>query len=243
MSSKLYFAGKQRVANCAWFALRNLVQRNAVSAKSLRELADFLMEGFKKHALEPYFAPDSDGLYLLDGKDAVDYDIQVIKGQLAFLGYVLSDRTRTAVSPLRDYATVLGDGVPEAAGGSKFLLLVETKDDPPCFHYAVLLRGGVKNKNAKPYRWLDSLRAHPATYWTFEEFLAAEAPNYGTVRGVFEMVRYYFPLFVFTTCLGVFGGLPMRFPLLRLSFTQEAGEKYESMDSYLQAIQVAVHNS
>ena len=70
-----------------------------------------------------------------------------------------------------------------------------------------------------------------------------EAPRYGKIENVFEMVRYYFPLFVFTTCLGVFGGLPMRFPLPRLSFTQEAGEKYESMDSYLQAIKVAVHNS
>eukprot|EP00854_Cymbomonas_tetramitiformis_P019177 gene19177-22925_t len=134
-----------------------------------------------------WFALLNLGMYLLDGKDAVHYDIQVIKGQLAFLGYVLSDRTRTAISPFRDYATVLGDDVPEAAAGRRSLFLVETMDDLPSKHYAVSLRGGVKNKNAKPYRWLDSLRAQPATYWTYDEFLAAEAPNYKVVKGVFEM--------------------------------------------------------
>eukprot|EP00854_Cymbomonas_tetramitiformis_P012593 gene12593-14882_t len=174
MSSKaLYFAGTQRVANCAWFALRNLVQRNAVSAKDLREFADALTEG----------------TVLLDGKDAVDYDIQVIKGQLAFLGYVLSDRTRTAVSPFRDYATVLSDGVPEAAAGKRFLLLVETMDDLPSGHYAVLLRGGVKNKNAKPYRWLDSLRAHPATYWTYEEFLIEAGVKYESMDTYLQDIK------------------------------------------------------
>eukprot|EP00854_Cymbomonas_tetramitiformis_P024420 gene24420-29694_t len=130
----------------------------------------------------------SKGMYLLDGKDTVHYDIKVIKGQLAFLGFVLSDRTLTACSPFRDYATVLGDDVPEAAAGRRFLFFVETRDDRPSGHFAVLLRGGV-NKNAKPYRWLDSLRAQPRIYWTYDEFLAAEAPNYKVVKGVFEMEK------------------------------------------------------
>ncbi|KAK3286011.1 hypothetical protein CYMTET_6401 [Cymbomonas tetramitiformis] len=60
-------------------------------------------------------------MYLLDGRDAVDYDIQVIKGQLAFLGFVLSDLTRTACSPLSDYVTVLGDDVPQAPAGRRSL--------------------------------------------------------------------------------------------------------------------------
>lgn len=192
----LYFAGTQRVSNCAWFALRNLVQRNAVSAKGLRDFADSLMEGVRKNALEAYFHADGDGLYLLDDRgNAIDFDIQVVKAQLAFLGYVWKDLTREECLPFDEntleLAKLQGDAESEVR---RFLIRVDTLDDPPAAHYAVLLIGGVK-QSSRPVRWLDSLRPQPRMYWTYEEFIKEESSNYSRVKGVYEMVEMvrYFP--------------------------------------------------
>jgi len=234
----LQFFGPQKIANCALFAIRNLVQSNKLSAKKFQEFADSFVEGIRKHGLQIYFMETQ---YELDEDgNAIMYDALVVKAQLAFFGIALRDHDFKGHA-FASYAEVVRAPPPQGTEGRRFLFLLQTKDDPPAPHFAVLMC--VARKGAKPYRWLCSLRVRADAYDTYEDFIKVEAPRYGKIEKVFEMVSYYFPLYVFTTCLGVFGGLPMRFPLLRLSFTQVAGEKYESIDSYLQAIQVAVHNS
>ena len=194
-----YFAGTQNVANCAWFALRNLLQKNVVTAKGFREFADALAEGVGRYGIEAYFPLEDGRFYQFDDKNnAVDYDFEVVKGQLALLGFGLNDRTRRASIAFHEYAPELevphGADEAEVTGGKKFLVMVETKDEPPVVHYAVLLIGGGK-KNSKPVRWLDSLRAQPNAYWTYQEFVEKEAPNYSMVKRLYELVEMvrYFP--------------------------------------------------
>eukprot|EP00854_Cymbomonas_tetramitiformis_P016618 gene16618-19742_t len=147
--------------------------------------------------METQYELDKDG-------NAIMYDALVVKAQLAFFGTALRDHHFTGPA-FADYTNVVCAPPAQGTEGRRFLLLLETKDNPPVPHFVVLMCVG--RKGAKPCRWLCSLRARACTYDTYEEFVKEEAPRYGKIENVFEM---------------------------------EAGEKYESMDSYLQAIKATI---